>query len=386
MRTITEVLRQSQLVVCVGSGGVGKTTSSATMGLWAAMQGRRVLVMTIDPARRLANSLGLAEFGNSETRIDLASVGGQGELWAMMLDTQTTFDELIRRLAPDEATARRILANRIYRTMSDTFAGSQEYMAAEKLHDVMTSGRYDLVVLDTPPVKNALDFFEASGRLSRFFDRRVIKWFLQPYEEKRVFNPLAAGTSAVVFKLLSFIFGKEFLNDISEFLLLFKDMYEGFRERHERVLQLFRSSRTAFITVCAPTEPSVEVAGFFADELRRRGYPRVGLVVNQVHRCVDEPLEPEVLLGKDAQELAQGLEARTAASLVARLGAAHGRLRQLAAAERRLIQLAAKHNPPDAFLVELPWLEQQIHDLPGLLALAERLFGAPSAPDPARGG
>ncbi len=369
-----EVLTRRKLVVCVGSGGVGKTTTAATMGLWAARQGRKVLVMTIDPARRLANSLGLKEFGNTETQIVVPDLPPGGQLWAMMLDTQTTFDELIQRMAPDKRTADRILTNRIYRTMSDTFAGSQEYMAAEKLYDVMTSGRYDLVVLDTPPVKNALDFFEAPGRLSRFFDRRVIKWFLQPYEEKRTFNPLAAGTSAVVFKLLSFIFGKEFLGDISEFLVLFKDMYDGFRERHEEVLRIFRSPDTSFVTIAAPTEPSMEVAGFFAEELRRRGYPRAGMIVNQVHLCAEEPLEPEILLGQAARTTGADLHERTAASLVARLGAAHGRLRQLAHSERVLIQALHKINPAGAFFVELPWLEQQVYDLGALRVVADSLF------------
>ena len=180
----------------------------------------------------------------------------------------------------------------------------------------------------------------------------MIKWFLQPYEEKRSFNPLAAGTSAVVFKLLSFIFGKEFLGDISEFLVLFKDMYDGFRERHEEVLRIFRSPDTSFVTIAAPTEPSMEVAGFFAEELR----------------------EPEILLGQAARTTGADLHERTAASLVARLGAAHGRLRQLAHSERVLIQALHKINPAGAFFVELPWLEQQVYDLGALRVVADSLF------------
>lgn len=370
------MLLGGRLLVCVGSGGVGKTTTAAAMGVWAAMQGRRVLVLTIDPAKRLANSLGLREFGNAETRITLPG-GAKGELWAMMLDTQTTFDELITKMAPDRATADRILGNRIYRTMSDTFAGSQEYMAAEKLHDVVTSGRYDLVVLDTPPVKNALDFFEAPSRLSRFFDRRIIRWFLQPYEEKRSFslNIVSMGTSSLVFRLLGFVFGKEFLDDLSDFLLLFKDMYEGFRERHETVLKLFRSKETRFLTVCAPTEPSVEVASFFITELRQRLYNRGGLIVNQVHFASSNTIDAEAIIGAQATQLSADLEARTRASLVARLGVAHARLRQLAASEREIIANVRKLSAPDdAFVAEIPWLERQVYDVAALLEVAEHLF------------
>ena len=183
-----------KLIICVGSGGVGKTTTAAAIGLQAAKEGRRVMVLTIDPARRLANALGLQQFGNEETRIELDE-GVSGELWAMMLDTQSAFDGLIRRVSPDQETQDRILNNRVYRHISDSFGGSQEYMATEQLYDVVASDRYDLVVLDTPPVKNALDFLESPGRLVQFLDKRILSWFLAPYEEDRVFGRLFRGTS-----------------------------------------------------------------------------------------------------------------------------------------------------------------------------------------------
>jgi anion-transporting ArsA/GET3 family ATPase len=368
------VLDDRRLVVCVGSGGVGKTTSAASIGLWAAMQGKKVLVLTIDPARRLANSLGLTVFGNDERRIDLSSVevSDGGELWAMMLDTQTTFNELIKQMAPNKETAQRILDNPIYQTMSDTFAGSQEYMAAEKLHDVVTTGRYDLVVLDTPPVKNALDFFEAPGRLSRFFDRQVISWFLNPPKRTGFLGSLKQGTSTVIWKMLGYVFGHEFLEDLSDFLLLFQDMYEGFRERHQTVQNLFRSNECSFVTVCAPTEPSVEVAGFFSQQLSERGYPRGGTIVNQVHLCGDVTLDPQSLLGAQAKELSEDLQDWTAASLVARLGAAHRRLRALAAGERVLIEQVQGFS--SGFLIEIPRLEGEVHDLHGLARIASFLF------------
>ncbi len=370
------LIDEKRLIVCVGSGGVGKTTTSAVLGLRAALRGRRVLVLTIDPARRLANSLGLSEFGNEETPIDLSHVQARGSLSALMLDTQSTFDDLIGRLSPDEETRQKILNNAIYRTLSDTFASSQEYMATEKLHDVITSGRYDLIVLDTPPVKNALDFLEAPGRLSRFFDRSIIRWFLTPYEEKRVFSTLMVGTSAVVFRLLSYVFGKEFLDDLSEFLLLFKDMYEGFRTRHEEVIGIFRQPTSCFLTVCAPTEPSLEVAGFFARELRKRDYPRAGVVVNQVYFTGHEPLNAREELEAVLEGLGDGDSASLRSGLLARIGAAHGRFRQLSEVQRaRINEVRGWMGPDDGFLAEAPRLEREVHDVESLIELSEHLLG-----------
>ena len=195
---LDELIGDRQLVVCVGSGGVGKTTTAAAIGLQAAIAGRKVLVLTIDPARRLANSLGLSRFGNDETQIDLSALPeAKGELWAMMLDQQKTFDDLIERISPSEERRDAILNNRVYRATADNISGSQDYMATEMLFDVVESGRYELVVLDTPPVKNALDFLDAPGRLARFLDKRVMKWFLSPYDKKRVFGRLLNSTSAV---------------------------------------------------------------------------------------------------------------------------------------------------------------------------------------------
>lgn len=364
-----------ELIVAVGSGGVGKTTTAATIGLWAATQGKKVLVLTIDPAKRLANSLGLNAFGNEIAQI-LLPKGTPGELHALMLDTQSTFDNLVGQLAPNIETRDRILRNPIYRTLSDTFAGSQEYMATEKLHDVVTSGRFDMVVLDTPPVKNALDFLEAPGRLTRFFDKKVLKWFLTPYDEKKVFGALMMGTSAVIFRLLSYIFGKEFLEDLSEFFLLWQDMTEEFKRRHDRVQAMLREGSTRFVTVCAPTEPSVEVASFFAIELRKRGLPRAGVVVNQVHPGGLSELSPKEVLGAMAAERAADLAGGTDRTLLARLALTHTRYRELVAAERaRIDEIRRLLGDHDGFLIEVPRLEEEVNDLDGLARLGDHLFG-----------
>lgn len=371
--TLDQLVARQRLIVCVGSGGVGKTTSAAALALKAALVGRRVLVLTIDPARRLANSLGLSEFGNTEVRIDLTAQGAKGELWAMMLDAPSTLDDVIRRVAKDDATRDAIFANKIYRHMAGSFSGSQEYMATERLYDVHSSERYDLIVLDTPPVKNALDFLESPGRLARFLDRQIMKWFLTPYEEEKVFGKrLLMGTSAVVYRLLGHIFGREFLDELSVFFTLFKDLYDGFRERHEAVARLFSASTTSFLVVSAPTEPSVDVARFFLEELRHRHLPVGGVLVNQVHRATNQAPDVEALLGP----LARDLDGATSGPLLARLGAAHRRLRELAALEAARVEELRRYAGGGTQLTVVPRFAEEVHDLAGLLRLHGNLFPA----------
>lgn len=362
--SLDSVIVANKLIICVGSGGVGKTTVAAAIALRAARLGRRALVLTIDPARRLANSLGLNRFGNEETQIALEDV--EGELWAMMLDTQSTFEALIRKVSPDAETRDKILGNRVYRHVADSFSGSQEYMATERLYDVMKSGRYDLVVLDTPPVKNALDFLESPGRMSRFLERRILQWFLAPYEEGQIFGRLFRGTSAVVFRLLGYIFGREFLDELAEFLYLFRDLYDGFRERHEAVIGMFHDSHTRFLLVMAPTAPSAAVAHYFIDSLEERGMPRSGVVVNQVHQSAGQMVDPQEALSRIAQELSEDLAVHTDTQLLARLGAAHRRLLGLAQTEGALINKVGQRLGSGEQMWQVPRYEGEVHDLNGL--------------------
>ena len=369
--TGADLLRDHRLVICVGSGGVGKTSVAAALGLQAALEGRKVLVLTIDPARRLANSLGLPRFGNEAVQVDVP--GASGQLWAMMLDPAHTIRDLIGRVSPDAATAERILGNRIFLAIADSIAGSQDYMATEKLYDVVSSGTWDLVVLDTPPVKNAIDFLDAPGRLARFTDQQIMKWFLAPYEKERGFGRLLMGTSALVFKLLGYIFGHSFLDELSEFFQAFRGLYDGFRQRSEAVVSMFRDRGTAFLVVCAPTSASVDTARFFLGELRGRGMPCAGVVANQRHRVGPVEPDPEALLGALARQHDQDLAPHTVETLLARLGAADRRLRELSAMEeRRLVQVQQAMGGGQR-LWSVPRLEGEVHDLPALRRLGEHL-------------
>ncbi len=372
-------LASTRLVVCVGSGGVGKTTTAATIALWGAIHGRKALVVTIDPARRLANSLGLDRFGEHETRIDLSAIPeAKGELWALMLDSRRTFDSLIERVAPTPEVRDRILRNHVYRHMADTFAGSQDYMATEKLYDMASSGTYDLLVLDTPPVKNALDFLESPGRIVNFLDERVLKWFLTDPEGSTFGWKMVAGTSQVVYWLLGQVFGKDFLDDLSGFFKDFHGLYDGFRQRHDAVMQLFRRSDTQFVTVCAPTESSVDVAAFFQEELRGRHLPRAGVVVNQVHQAQGGDHDAAAVLGATAREIAPDAADSVVHSVLARLGMAHRRLRELSVAEHALADRVRRAAQGGGFYQEVPRFAGEVHDVQALHRVGQALFREPA--------
>lgn len=373
-------LASTQLVVCVGSGGVGKTTSAAALGVWAAASGRKVMVLTIDPAKRLANSLGLDAIGGEGARINLSSLpGATGELHAMMLDSRGTFDGIIGQVSPTPELRDRILANAVYRYMADSFASSQDYMATEKIYDLVSSGHYDLVVLDTPPVKNALDFLESPGRVVRFFDERVYGWFVDTYDQESVKGGffgrrLLSSTSAAMWKLLSYVLGDEFLGDLAGFFKDFQALYQGFRERHSAVLAMLHAPSTSFVTVCAPHEASLEVAKYFQRELRERDLPARGVVVNQVHRCEGGVHDANALLGQEIHRIGADFSPEVRASVLARLGMAHRRLSRLAESEREQLESLKSSVTSEQFYIEVPRLEDEVHDLPSLYRVASYWF------------
>jgi anion-transporting ArsA/GET3 family ATPase len=257
--SVEDLIERKEIVICAGSGGVGKTTTSAAIAAGMAARGKRVAVLTIDPARRLANSLGLPEMGNQEHQVDpallaAAGLGGGGELWAMTLDAKQTFDDLVGRNAPDAKTRDAVLANPIYRELSKAVAGSQEYMAMEKLHELHQEGRYDLLVLDTPPTRNALDFLDAPERLSRFIDSRSLQLFRA---SGRLGLGLVGRGTGVMFSVLQRATGVDLLSDLADFFNAFGDMSEGFRERARRVEALIGDSRSTFLLVTSPRAAAI---------------------------------------------------------------------------------------------------------------------------------
>ena len=271
-----------------GAGGVGKTTMAAALALHAAREGRRVLACTIDPSRRLATSLGLAQLSGKPRAIDLTRLAhgaaGAGTLHAMILDVQSTFDALVARYAPDAAARQRILGNRFYRHVSAALAGSHEYMAMEKLLELAADARYDLVVLDTPPTRHALDFLEAPDRLLSFLDASVLRWFLRPYfAAGRLTLKVASRTGALLAQLADRVLGLQFLADLSEFFLAFESLYAGFKERAARVHALLRETSSGFLLVAGPTPLALEEALYFHERLTEKGMPFVAFVVNRVH-------------------------------------------------------------------------------------------------------
>jgi anion-transporting ArsA/GET3 family ATPase len=364
--TIARLLERREIVICAGAGGVGKTTTAAALALGMAERGMKVAVLTIDPARRLANSLGLPELGNEERRVEI-DLDGPGELWAMMLDAKRTFDDLIEKHAPDERTRDAVLSNRIYQELSNAVAGSQEYMAMEKLYELQQEERYDLLVLDTPPTRNALDFLDAPERLSRFVDSRSLQLFLRP--GRLGLKVLGRGTG-MLFSVLKGVTGVDLLNDLSEFFASFGDMAEGFRERAARVNELLADPATTFVLVTSPRRDAIDEAIFFHQRLRERGLPFGGAVVNRMSALAvqEDPVEEaelEALLGVQlGRKVAGNLEDYQA----------------IAAKDRENVERLARElsDVPPPILV--PHLEGDVHDLAGLAEMNQYLFATEAVP------
>jgi len=382
--SLSDVLTQHRVVVCVGCGGVGKTTTAAALAMHAATQGLRVLCLTIDPARRLANSLGLEEMTTDEQVVppELFAEHGletTGELSAMMLDPKSTFDELVRRYASTPEIADRIVSNKVYDYMSGSLAGTQEYMAMEKLHAVRADDKYDLIVLDTPPTSNALDFLDAPERMTNLVDSPAMRWFVQAFEGagKFSFNLVGKG-AAFLLRGLSRFTGTGFLEVLAQFLTDFNDLFGGFRERANEVSATLRSDEVAFVIVTSPNPLAMEEAIFFAKRLEEFEMKRDAFVINGMRPLFAEPSLPEAeLTALVAPHLPEGMDARRA---VQRMRRAVDDARTQAIADRlqadRLKQRAGK----DRLYVEVPHLEEDVHDLESLAIVASYLTGAREMP------
>jgi anion-transporting ArsA/GET3 family ATPase len=368
--SIGSSLQDRSVVICAGSGGVGKTTTAAAIAAGLAAGGKRVAVVTIDPARRLADALGLEQLTNQPELVDgerfsAAGLKIEGELWAMTLDSQRTFDELIETLSPDAQTRDQILGNRIYQQLSGAVAGSQEFTAIAKLYELERSGRFDAIVLDTPPSRNALDFLDAPDRLTGFFDGRALKLLLAPTGFAA--RALGVGTGAIL-GVLKRITGAELLEDLSVFFQALGGLIDGFRERAEAVRALLADPATTFLVITSPQRDSAEEAIFFAGKLRSAQMDFGSLIINRVHFVGNEN-EPAPALATVAGQLSGEFDEPLAAKLLSSYSEALALAERDAATIERLIEETGEPEP-----VIVPELAGDVHDVEGLVAIHDRLF------------
>jgi len=377
---LREVLSSHRVVVTVGSGGVGKTTTAAALAVHAAMEGQRVLCLTIDPARRLANSLGLDEMTTSEQEVPVALFRRQGlecrgSLSAMMLDTKRTFDALVEKYASDDEARDRILDNQIYQYVASSLAGTQEYMAMEKLHEVRKDPQWDLVVLDTPPTASALDFLSAPERLIDAIDSPAMRWFLQVFEGagKEAFGLVGRGAT-VLLRGIGRITGVEFLEQVAEFVGGINELFGGFKERATEVSDALRGPEVAFVLVTSPDPMAVSEARFFSDKLEQAGMNREAIIVNQVHPLLEAPALPN---DEQVEALAAVLPSSIdATSLRPRLSEALDVERVWAANDRAQVERLVDEVGSDAHVVEVPSFDQDVYDLASLAKVADYLTDA----------
>jgi len=362
----------TRVLVCCGSGGVGKTTTSAALAIRAAERGRRTVVLTIDPAKRLAQALGLQALSNEPGRVEAADGGalsatdGRGELHAMMLDMRRTFDEMVQSHSPPDR-AEKIISNPFYQTISSSFSGTQEYMAMEKLGQLAATGEWDLIVVDTPPSRSALDFLDAPQRMSTFLDGRMIRLLSSPARAggKGLRKLVGAGFSLFA-RGVGTILGGQLLADASAFVQAFDTMFGGFRERAEATYELLRSPGTAFVVVAAPEPDALREAAYFVDRLSAEGMPLSGLVLNRTHPV----LAP--LSATRARDAADGLRGAPLAAAVLRL---HADRVDLADREERLLARFTSAHPAVA-VTRVPVVSGDITDLDGLREIGARLAAA----------
>jgi anion-transporting ArsA/GET3 family ATPase len=391
--SLESLLAAKEIVVCCGSGGVGKTTVAASIALGAASRlGGKVLVLTIDPAKRLADALGLEGIGNVERQVpqEAFKAGGlevRGELWAAMLDTKQSWDSLVLRHAPDEETAYRILDNRMYENITARFVQSHDYIAMERLYEIHETGQFDLIVIDTPPTRNALDFLDAPNRMAEFFGGRLLRWLTMPYRVggkrgARVINV----ASRPFYQMADRLLGSQFLQDIAEFFLNFQSMYDGFVDRARAVERLLHDRRTTFTVVTTLESAPLREADHFCVELNRRNFHLGALVLNRTL--------PRYLLSADGDRAANTLcaDAGPLAAEIAETGvpeltdpARVGRVlttigesfRNFAVVAKREAELRVELARAPEVVVDVPAFESDIGDVSGLARIADHLL--PSA-------
>ena len=364
---VADVIANKRIVICGGSGGVGKTTTSAAIAMGAAAAGRKVAVVTIDPAKRLANSLGLKELGNEPALVDPklfgpAGVEMEGELWGMMLDSKRTFDDLIDRLAPNEKARDDVLDNRIYQELSNAVAGSQEFTAMAKLYELDRDHDFDLIVLDTPPSRNALDFLDAPDRLTQFFEGRALQVFLRP--TGLAARVMGRGTG-MVFGVLKRVTGIDLLEDLAVFFRSLSGMIDGFKERAQAVNKLLADRGTVFLLITSPEREPVDEAIFFWRKLKAARMPFGGVVVNRVHH--------DLLGNAEVGDVSDELTAELGDKLAGRVADNFRDYHVLARRDAHNIERLGEQLRDDRLLL-VPYLDEDVHDIEGLARLDRYLF------------
>jgi anion-transporting ArsA/GET3 family ATPase len=380
---------RTRIIVCCGSGGVGKTTTAAALGLRAAERGRHVVVITVDPARRLAQSMGLSKLDNTPRPVPLPDdAEADGSLHAMMLDMKRTFDEIVEGHS-DPDRAEQILANPFYQSLSSSFAGTQEYMAMEKLGQLRRTDQWDLIVVDTPPSRSALDFLDAPQRLSRFLDGRLIKLLTAPTRAGgRAYLKVVNAGFGMLTNIVTKVIGAQVLRDVQTFVAAFDTMFGGFRERAEDTYRLLQTPGTAFLVVATPEPDALREASYFVERLSQDRMPLAGLILNRVHRspaarlsaarslAAAEALQPAGVPAGSPPVSHNGNTVEPAEAtpypLVASALRLHAERMQLIAAERRLAQSFTTAHP-GVPVAQVPAQPEDVHDLIGLRVIGESL-------------
>jgi anion-transporting ArsA/GET3 family ATPase len=383
MGGLEQLAAAKEIVISTGSGGVGKTTTAAAIATMASVHlGGKVLVLTVDPAKRLANALGLERFGNTETRVPTdafaeAGVEPQGQLWAAMLDTKQSWDDLVRQHAPDAATRDAILANPLYQNITGKFIQGHDYVAMERLYEIHTSGRYDLIVVDTPPTRNAIDFLDAPDRMADFFSSRLLRWLITPYRSRVV-----GLASKPFYSAADRILGSQFLSDIAEFFILFQSMYDGFVERAKAVTRLLESPSTTFVVVSTLEAAPAREAEFFMRMLDERHLPLGALVLNKAlpeGMFTSEGAAAARQMCNESDKVADGLveviagedEREQLARVVAEVGANFVNYQVVAAREAEQRGELSRHSE---VVATVPILDDDVTDLSGLIRIGDHLW------------
>lgn len=357
--------KKAQIYLMCGSGGVGKTTMAAALGLKLAKQGHRTVVLTIDPAKRLANSLGLKELGDAPQKI-LEKKSGTAELFAMMLDTKRTFDHIVEKYAPSRQTVEKIFSNKVYQHLSQMLAGSQEYMAMEKLHEIWQQDEYDCIVIDTPPMQNAVDFLEAPRRMNDMINNSMLHLLLKPSMllGKKGLRLFERGSQQIL-KVFDRVIGFAFMQDISEMLISFQELISGFQSRAMDVKTLLASEQTHFVIVCTTQQNSIAETKMFRKRLMQDGYGLHAIVANRIHLGQtnmagkirqDKMMLENILSGPDAESLIENYKKYL--PLIKHDGHCLEDLKTV---------------PTTGCLCTIPLFENDIHDLEGLSRLSEYL-------------